>query len=341
MRFRLLLLSLSLLLGACSKTATPVQLDFVGITTLVSGSKTVNPNDTLSTRVYAVGNDNKLRRLRITVTYEPGPTAIEYPSPVSSFDPKNGPGALTVVYLDSLITPLFKGSNPPRGGEYLFNNSFTARSTSGTEQWQYTVTDEKMETASRAYRLTARKPDSAAVFHSYTTLLRPVPRTRRLADSLRTVRRVYLSLRTGLVLPKFAVLNQEASVQANQLLIDLIAVSSDGNSVRLTSPANPDTTVLKLNTRRWPTANRRTTELRATSLNATAFANASTLAAFTTAFANGSPFTSPLSTGVLIKNQVVAFRVTEGVDTYTGLLLVSELVLGSAPVLTCTVKVQK
>ena len=178
MRFRLLLLLLPVLLGACSKKDQPVQLDFIGNTTLTSGNRVVNPNDTLRTRAFAVGNDNLLQRLRVTVSYSFGLFPYLYPVPISGFDPKNAPGAREVVYMDSLISPILSTptyTSPYRGGEFLFENRFAARSTSGTELWQYTATDAASESAARAFRLTVRKPDSAAVFHNYTTLIRPVP----------------------------------------------------------------------------------------------------------------------------------------------------------------------
>ena len=343
MRFRLLLLLLPVLLGACSKTNAPVQLDLIGATGLTSGSRTVSPSDTLTTRAYAVGNSDSLRHLRIVVTYSPGLEPISYPTPISSFNPDNAPPAQEVVYLDSLIKPAYKGNNPPPGGEYLFNNSFSTRTTSGTELWQYTVTDRKGESASRAYRLTVRQPDSALVYHRYTALLRPVPRNRAVADSIRAVRRVYLDLRTGLLLPKHAVLSLEPSVQPsmreNQALVDLIALSPDGNSVSLSSPN--DTRVLVLDAGRWP--NRRTTLLKSTRLTDTDFNNAATPAAFATAFTNGANFSpNTTNTGPLVKNQVIAFQVKDDDGaTYSGLLLVSNLVLGTSPTVTCIVKVQK
>ncbi|MCC3153718.1 hypothetical protein Q3A66_01270 [Hymenobacter sp. BT770] len=342
MRFRLLLLFLPVLLGACSKTATPVQLDFIGTTTLTSGNKVVNPTDTLTTRAYAVGNDNLLKRLRIAVTYKPGPEPILYPVPISGYDPKTGPPEKEIVYLDSLLNPIVGSNNDsPKGGEFLFENRFSARSTSGTELWQYTATDVAGETASRAYRLTVRKTDSAAVYHNYTTVLRPVPRTdtTRAARSTRARSRVFLNLRYGLLLPKYALLNQENSLQSNQPLIDLIALSSDGTTVSLSAPA--DTRVLVLNAASWPVANRRATELRATRLTLAEFSTATTAAAFNAAFTNGTAFSDPLTTGTLTKNQVIAFRVAEGTATHTGLLLVSDVVLGTAPALSCSVKVQK
>jgi hypothetical protein len=338
MRFRhLLLISLPALLAACSKTNGPVRLDLVGASSLTSGNRTVNANDSLTTRIYAVGNDKLLKRLRVEVAYSPGLDPINYPTPVSSFDTKNAPADQTLVYLDSLINPILGASDPaPAGGEYLFNNAFAARATSGTERWQYTVADEQGQSASRSLRLTVRKPDSAAVYHSYAALLRPVPRTRTVPASTRDSRRVFLNLRTGLLLPKYAVLNRETTVQGNQLLVDLIAFSRDGTSVSLNAPAD---TSLKLNPQRWPTQNR--TMLRATRLNENDFAGITTVAALNNAFAVGAAFPNPLSTGVLARNQVVAFQVTENSVTHTGLLLVSNLVLGTAPVLTCSVKVTK
>lgn len=342
MRFRLLLLLLPVLLGACAKVDRPVRLDFVGNTALTSSNRKVAANDTLSTRVYAVGNDNLLRRLRITVTYEPGPTPFRYPLPLSSFDLDNAPDPQTIVYLDSLINPIQRtnpNTNNPyfRGGEYLFENRFSARSTSGTELWQYTVTDINGESASRAYRLTVRKPDSAAVFHNYNFVARPRPRTTLAFDTLRERARVFLNLSYGLLLPKYAVLNNEATVQPNQQLIDLIAAVRNA-SITLEAPAHAGQTPF-LPATKWPT--RRSTQLRQTSLNAAAFNAAATTEAFEAVFSTGASFTAApdgLSTGTLAKNQVLAFRTTEG---KTGLLLVTDVILGTSPVLKCSVRVQK
>ncbi|WP_046243627.1 hypothetical protein [Hymenobacter terrenus] len=334
MRFRFLLLFPGLLLAACAKTDAPVRLDFIGTTTLTSGNRTVGVNDTLITRAYAVGNDNLLKRLRITVTYEPGPQPIIYPVPLSSYEPENNdPPSQTITYLDSLVTPI-TSTSAYRGGELLFENRFSARSTSGTEVWRYTVTDETGESASRAYRLTARKTDSAAVFHSYTARLRPVPSNQPSVAQVRDRARVFLNLRLGLLLPKYAVINNENSLSENQGLIDLIGVAGN-NTVSLNAPVGA---TLNAN---WLPANRRATQLRRTTLTLENFNSAATTAAFNEAFNNGTRFTNEFSTGSLAKNQVIAFKaVGEGAE-YTGLLLVSDLVLGTSPVLTCSVKVQK
>ncbi|GAB3875179.1 hypothetical protein GCM10028824_29920 [Hymenobacter segetis] len=342
MRFRLLLLCLPVLLAACSKTDRPVQLDFVGISTLTSSNKTVQPNDTLTTRVYAVGNDNALKRLKITVTYLPGIKPIIYPVPLSSYDPtKNAPDSKEITYLDSLIQPIAGSSSGHDISETLFVNQFAARATSGTEQWQYTATDVAGATASRAYRLTARKADSAVVVHSFTAVLRPVPRRAVVARGVRDRSRVFLNLQYGLLLPKYAVLNQERSVEANQTLVDLICVAGGtGTTLSLVAPANTDTAICKLPAV-WATASRHATGLRLTTLTSDQFSKA-VAADFTTSY-DSSPAFKPnaFATGALTKGQVLAFKISDGTTDRYGLLLVSDLVLGSAPVLNCSVRVQK
>ena len=340
MRFRLLLLCLPVLLAACSKSARPVQLDFIGISTLTSGNKTVQPNDTLTTRVYAVGNDHALKRLTIKVAYEPGITPIIYPSPLASYNPKTGaPGSKGIIYLDSLVQPQAGSTNGHDISETLFVNQLSARATSGTELWQYTATDVAGASASRAYRLTARKTDSAAVFHSFTTVLRLVPRRAVVARGVRDRNRVFLNLQYGLLLPKYAVLNQERSGEANPDLVDLICVAGGtGTTVSLVAPANTDTAVCRLPAV-WTV--RHATGLRLTALNSDQFSK--TVAAdFPTNYNSNAPFApNPFFTGALSKGQVLAFKITDGTTERFGLLLVSDLVLGSAPVLSCSVRVQK
>ncbi|MBO2010411.1 hypothetical protein [Hymenobacter negativus] len=344
MRFRLLLLCLPVVLAACSKTASPVRLDFIGATGLTSGNRTVNASDTLTTRAYAEGNDNNLTHMRITVKYEPTRNPIIYPSPITSYDPKGTPDDDELVFADSAIVGKKDGSNPPRGGAFLFLNKFTARSTSGTEQWQYTATDVTGASAARAFRLTIRNRDSALVYHRYTAYLRPVIRQSSLTEDYvqrRDQTRVFMSLRSGLMLPKYALINNDNSLLANQSLVDLICVAKNTTTVILTTPAETNTANLLLNSTTWPEANRRHTELRSTSLSDTDFSNASTTDAFNLAFTNGLAYTSPFSTTPLAKGQVIAFRVVENNQNYTGLLLVSDIVFGSSPRITCSIKVQK
>lgn len=349
MRFRLLFFCSLLLLAACSKTATPVRLDFIGATGLTSGNRTVSVSDTLTTRAYAEGNDNNLMHMRITVKYEPTRYPIAYPSPLTSYDPTTASNDDELVFADSAIDASnrqYDNNGLPRGGSFLFNNKFTARSTSGKEQWQYTATDETGATASRAFRLTIRKADSALVYHSYTAYLRPViRRSRRTADSaeVRDRARVFMNLRSGLMLPKYSLINRSNSLQANQPLIDLICVAKNTTTVILAAPAeanNVNSTNLRLSTATWPTANRRSTQLLATNLSDSDFSNASTAQAFTQAFNNGIAYPT-LSTTPLVKGQVIAFRVAEGNRNYTGLLLVSDIIFGSSPRITCLVKVEK
>ena len=339
MRFRpLLLLSLPLLLASCAKTNAPVRLDFIGLAALVSGARTVNPNDTLATRAYGVSNDNQLQRFRISVTYSPGPGPIIYPIPIAGFDPKNEPADFTIVYLDSLIKPI-QGANSgtSQGSQYLFENHFSARSTSGAELWQYTISDNTGSSATRAYRLTAHKTDSAAVYHSYPVVVRLPSQAQAHADTIRMRRdqaRVFLNLPYGLLLPRYAVLNNEHSVQPNQQLIDLIGTVR-GTSLALEAPV--DTAQDKyLPASKWPV--RRATLLRRTTLTPDNFDKAVTTAAFTTAFSGGSKFADEFSTGTLAKTQVLAFQTKEG---KTGLIQVVDIVLGTKPRLTCSVKVEK
>ena len=63
---------------------------------------------------------------------------------------------------------------------------------------------------------------------------------------------------------------------------------------------------------------------------------------FTTSYNNSAALApNAFATAPLNAGQVLAFKITEGGTDRYGLLLVSGLVLGSAPVLVCTVRVQK
>ena len=347
MRIRSLFLSLPALalLAACSKDPLPVRLDFVGGNGLTSGNRTVTAGDTLVTHAYAVSNDRNqpLRQLRIEVAYEPGPAPILYPVPISGFNASNAPKPLSIVYLDSLL---------PAGNEALFVNGLMARTTSGKETWTYTATDASGQTAARGYHLTVHKADSAAVFHSYPLILRPLPFRAIRPASVRDSRRVFLNLRAGLLLPKYAVLNKTAnntnSQQANQLLIDLMCVANRiGNSVSLVAPADT-TSRLPEKWNDWPASNRRATKIHALGLTAGQFSNATTAASFQAAFTAGSSYKYPSglasdqTTGPLAADQVIAFEALDDKDvTYYGLLRVISFTGGTNPVLTCQVKVQK
>ena len=335
MRFRLLLLlGLPALLTACSKTDAPVRLDLIGNSTLTSGNRTAAPGDTLTTRAYAVGTDHNLAHLRITVKYEPTRTPFLYPVPATSYNPKNTPDDDELVYLDSTLTTT---SANYTGRELLFQNKYAVRTTSGTELWQYTATDTQGQTAVRALRVTVRKGDSLAVFHNYSAVLRPAPPVAGAPTpaifGLRDQARAFLNLRAGLVLPKYALLSQPG----NQPLVDLVCVAS-ATGISLDAPA-ANSLVGTLNASRWPRANRQSTRLVSPALSPPDFGNARTTASFSNAYTNGTPLsTDTLSTGPLAKNKVLAFRTSRGLS---GLILVADLVVGTSPVLNCSVKVQK
>ena len=333
------------LLASCAKTDAPVRLDFVGATGLLSGNRTVGAGDTLVTHAYAVGTDKALQRLRIEVVYEPGPTPILYPIPTGSFDTTNAPRSLRITYLDTLL-PASSGTG--RSYETLFVNGLMARTTSGRETWTYTATDASRQSAARAYRLTVRRNDSAAVFHSYPLVLRPLPFRAARPASVRDSRRVFLNLRAGLLLPKYALLNKTLapaanSQQANQKRIDLIGVAnSAGTTVSLVAPADAGSG-LPLNWNDWLASNRRATKIHAVGLTAAQFTDAATAASFVAAFNASTPSTiSDQTTGPLARDQVIAFEALDDNDTkYYALLKVTALTGGTNPVLTCQVKVQK
>jgi hypothetical protein len=145
--------------------------------------------------------------------------------------------------------------------------------------------------------------------------------------------RVFLDLQSGLLLPRFSVTKQE---DPNQKLIDAAFVRS-GTGVALAT-LRSSAVVVPLS--RWPLTNRRATQLRRTTLGADAFTAAGSTGALVNAFAGGQAFSpDSLSTEVLAKDNVVAFRTTGG---KFGLLRIANLVsTAGVPVLTCNVRVQK
>jgi len=319
MRFCLpLLLSTAVLTASCSTEPSPVRLDFVGASGLTSSNRTASAADTLTSRVFATG-EQPLTRLQITVSYEPTAYPIIYPTPISSFDPSDTPDGPQLLYLDSVLTSGQK--------ELLFQNRVSVRTTSGSERWQYTATDAEGRSDSRAYRVTVRKGDSLAVYHTYTIVARP-------AETGAAGRR-FLALRPGLLLPKFAV-NKEP---ANQQLIDLVFTMRQGN-ITLETPNHPN---LGLSATRWPQANRRPTVIKRTGLDFNAFQAADTFDELRTAFNDGQAYTPAGSTGALAKDNVLAFQSTDpsSGESHYGLLRVSELALTPVPVVSCTVRIQK
>ena len=137
---------------------------------------------------------------------------------------------------------------------------------------------------------------------------------------------------SGLLLPRYAVLNQQHSLQSNQGLIDVVCVAR-GTAIGLEAPAAATQQPL------LPGGRERRTHLLGTSLTPAQFGAAVTTGAFRAAFAVGQPYVADsLSTGALAPGNVLAFRTADG---YTGLLLVNTLSMGTAPLLNCTVRVQK
>ncbi|MDQ2769152.1 MAG: hypothetical protein M3Y54_01460, partial [Bacteroidota bacterium] len=206
------------------------------------------------------------------------------------------------------------------------------------ETWTYTFTDASGQTGRRTLTLNVRNADSAKVYHAYLLRLRPVPTPVSAANlPARDRARTYCNLAYGLVLPHYALLNGLQNLHANQTLIDLVAVSR-ASGLSLESPASFTYAPL-LDANHWLPAQRRATQLRSTTRTLPDFNNAATTTAFQTIFAGGMLFpTDSLSTGPLAKEQVLAFRTADG---KFGLLYVADAATGTAPALSCQVKVLK
>ena len=313
MRFRRLfpgtIAALASLLMACEDSAPPVRLDFVGNTNLTSSDRTLNAADTFRTHVFAAARANgpALKRLKISVTYSPGPEPIVYPPLLSSFSPGNAPPDLTLTMLDRALT----------GPDYLFTPTFGARSTSGTERWTYTVTDAAGQSNTRAHRLTVRKADSAAVYQSYNLVV-ALPANERA--------RAYFALHSGLLLPRFAIEDQAN----NQALIDLVAVNTNG----VISLQAPQVAPLP-NT--WA-GTKRTTGLRRSTLRVRDFGTVVTAAGLAAAYRNAPIAADSLRFGPLADTVVLAFRTQDG---RYGLLNIGKPTLTPFPVFNCGVRMQK
>jgi len=316
MRSLLLFFGLALL-AACSdvKTNTGQRLDFVGSSRLTASNKTVStPGDTLASRIYAEANPNDpsqiLTRLRITVTYSPRRAPFLYPTPVSSLNrdsiDKNPDAGL--IYLDTLLS-----ANPK---SLLFTSVFGVRTTTGSERWQYDLLDpDTTVRASRAFRVSMRRPDSLNTYHDYTLRL--------VAPANGLGARRFLQLRAGLALPAYSVLgtttSRPASRAALQKLTDLI-VLPDGLTL-----VSPDLGTLTLNSARWPMANRRATRIYLTTATPTTFAGLLTATAITalynTSAANSSAGGQRI--GPVQAGQVYAFQTGDTTPRYGVLLVVS------------------
>lgn len=339
MRFRLLFLLLPLL-AACAKEPGPIRFDFVGATGLTSSDRSVSAGDTLITRAYVKG-DNLLRHLRITVTYEPQPKPVVYPDVLTSYDPSKNPSSPEILYLDSTLAP--------NQYDLGFRNRFGVRTTSGIENWRYTITDASGNSTMRGYRIVVRKADSAAVLHNYTMFARLSERG--------TQARPFLQLQAGLLLPRFALRpqpdNQEL-IYNNQKVIDAVLVRR-GSGVRFVSPSSDS---LRASTNNWARARRKKTVFTHISITNTAFNNLNTVASLRAAFVGGSRASADsLFTRPLVKppvattaipnpgttNSAIAFR-TEDLITKErkyGVLFVSDVTETPYPGVKYTVRIQK
>ncbi len=336
MRRFLRVLPLLLLALACAKTTLnpSVRLDFVGSNRFTSSTRTLSltPADTLASKIYAeTGDTSTLRELKITLTSLATRTPVIYP--VTGYKPVADP---PLTYLDSLL---------PKGTKDLaFINLLSSRTTSGSDLWEYSATDSKGSTASRAYRLTLRRPDSVtAVVHSYRLFMSPVPYTapRAAAPPLTPAQNralAYVGLRPGLLLPHFSVASKGAKVpNPNQKLVDLVCIVT-GADIRLASTASPKLVV----------ANdfRNATLLRATTLGLTGFPNLTTTVTVRNAFSGGALYSAAggtfagdtLVTAPLVKGDVIAFKTK---DNKYGALFVADLVRTPTATITCQVVVEK
>ena len=322
-----------LLLAACSKENGPQRLDFVGTSRYTSSNRgSLAPADTLASRIYAEGPGNTLGRLRVTVRYAPGRNPFVYPNPPVRDSIKTAPDP-DFVYLDTtLIDPVTKGNL----SNFVYTNVFGVRTTTGTERWQYDLYDKAGAlVASRAVRLSMRRPDSTSVLYQDYTLKLQVPATGVAA-------RRFLQLRAGLALPAYTVLGLTTSLttaqrDSLQQLTDLI-ILPDGLTL-----AAPNAPGLKLDAQRWPLANRRATLIYPVlSLTATTFTGVITnvneaILGYYTASAslgNGGSIVGPVGAG-----QVYAFQTGDKKPRY-GLILVVSVPSSTAASVTAGLQLQ-
>ena len=330
MRRILRILPLLLALACTKSTVTPaVRLDFVGGSRFTSSTRTLNPTtpaDTLASKIY-VQSDTTLQRLQIRLTSSPTRTPVLYSlSGIAAVPLKPD---TTLVYLDSLL--------PAHTKDLAFTNLLSARTSSGIDLWEYTATDSRGSTASRAYRLVLRRPDSTAVVQSYRLYVSPVPYRSPALTPAQDRAFAYVGLRQGLLLPHFAVATQSAAIQA---LIDVVCIAS-GADIRLASTASASLTVATKPTQR--------TELVSTGLKSTDFPGLTTNVLLRAAFTGGSAYPAAgssfdaLVTTPLVKGSVIAFRITDSktpLQKY-GALLVADLVRTPTAIVTCQVLVEK
>ncbi|MFD1870836.1 hypothetical protein [Hymenobacter bucti] len=326
------------LLAACSdvKTNTGQRLDFVGSSRLTSSNRTTSvPGDTLASRIYAEANPDDpsqlLTRLRITVTYLPRRAPFLYPTPVSSLNRdsiNNNPDA-GVIYLDTLLS-----SSALTSKSLLFTSVFGVRTTTGAERWQYELLDpDTTVRASRAFRVSMRRPDSLNTYHDYTLRL--------VAPANGVGARRFLQLNAGLALPAYSVLgtttSRPKSRAALQKLTDLI-LQPDG--LTLVTPDSPNSGTFRLDDQRWPVANRRLTRIYPTAETATTFVGLLTNSAITNAYNTAQTVgATGQRIGPVQAGQVYAFR-TGGTTPRYGVLLVVSVPVSTATTTTRGLQLQ-
>ncbi len=303
------------LLAGCGKTAAPVRLDLVGAANLTSSDRALGAGDTVAVRLFAQSTDQPLTRLLVTVRATPRRRAFVYPLPLSSFRPENQPAAPEQIILDSTL------AGPP-SDELTFRTTLAARTTTGTERWEFAAFDGAGHRASRAFRLVVRRPDSLALVQAYTLLLRPGRGPQA---------RPYLVLDSGQVLPPYAARPDRPE---NQQIIDLVALEAP-DGLRLAAPAAPAAVPLPA---RWPRA--RATRLRPTPFDASGFGTPTTATAFQGFFDGAARFSLPgdYATDVLTKNQVIAFQTAGG---HYGFLQIIDLLRTPYPLLKVSVRMAK
>ena len=303
--FASLAASLTLLVCSCTKEPRPLRLDFIGSGRFTSGNRTAGPGDTLSARLYGAVdtvNKNALSRFRVTVRYEPGPGPRAYP--VAGAPTAPAPDSLTLVYLDSVLTP-------GAARQLVYQTTFGARTTSGREQWEFTVTDAGKASAARRFRVRVAKGDSLADYHEY--LLRIPAAPARPA-------RPFVALLPGLALPATALRADKAA----RNLIDLVY--------------RPGATTLAVYRRQTPDNPDRGVQLLNTDIDSVRFLTLNTPAAIARVFGPGRTVSPLAGTGPLRRGQVFAFRT---VDNHAGVFIVRRLVQQPYPVLELLVRVVK
>ncbi|MFD1467580.1 hypothetical protein ACFQ48_05045 [Hymenobacter caeli] len=337
MRRFLRVLPVLLLALACTKsTISPgLRLDFVGASRFTSSTRALSttPADTLATKIYAINTDTtvKLQRLRIVLSSQATRTPVVYPtSGIFSPPPTDAP----LVYLDSVLAP-----GPT---DLAFTNLLAGRTTSGVDLWEYTATDVNNNTATRAYRLALRRPDSTAVLQTYRLYLSPVPNNGTALTAAQNRAFAYVGLREGLVLPHLAVAAQPAAnhaeTAANQPLIDLVCIAT-GTDVRLATTRSTSVKNFSFSAQ--------TTALRSTTLGLADFPGLTTSFLVQGAFTNGTAYPpngafDAAVTAPLVKGTTIAFRITDsGGIPRSGAIFIADLVRTPTVIVTCQVVVEK